>query len=506
MYNSLTIEFLAFFPEFFLSLSSCFFLLVFVYLTSQPILKNNQVIVPIVQKQTQQVAFFILMLTLGLVHNNPYGIGNYFFGTLRLDSATYLGKISILIFSIFILLLFSSYFLNLIILSFEYLLFFLISLLSIIFLVSANDFIILYLSLELQALCFYTLTAFKRDSAFSTESGLKYLIIGSFVSGLMLFGISIIYGFSGTTNYTTLMFLFTVNFSTGYLFSIFVGFFFVLVAFMFKLNGAPFHQWAIDVYEGAPSSTTVFFSIIPKLPLFFALIRLLNTSFGTFYSYWYSVFIFVGLISIIFSLFGSMYQKKLKRFILYSTVGHVGYMLLSLSSGTIIGYQGVFIYLLVYILMIFCFWALFLSFFGSYSQSQIKFIDELWLLVRDNRYVSITLSVIFLSMAGIPPLIGFYVKFYVFSALVEVNSFFCCLFIIFGSALSCFYYLRVIKIIFFGDTKKIPCIFITQGFKTCLDKKSTLLISLLMFTTLFIFIHPNLFYFLTYKTIISSII
>ena len=232
---------------------------------------------------------------------------------------------------------------------------------------------------------------------------------------------------------------------------------------------------------------------------------MLNTCFPFFYIFWNYLFIVIGVSSIVFSIFGSIYQKKLKRFILFSSISHVGYIFLSLGAGSFIGFCSGFIYLFIYLLISVCFWILFSSIKKSLDSEVIilKYIDELRYIVKDNVYAILILSFIILSIAGIPPIIGFYAKFYIFFALVEAKLYACGFFLIFGSAISCFYYLRVLVIIFFSKSKNFYTLPWVPAYRNYINKNVAIILSSLFFISIFLFINPKFFYLLMFKSNLS---
>ena len=224
------------------------------------------------------------------------------------------------------------------------------------FLVSSADFISMYLAIELQSLCFYVIAAIKRNSEFSTEAGLKYFLLGAFSSGLLLFGCSLIYGFTGVTNFSELAKIFTggtqeILLSTSSLPACELGMVFLLVGFLFKIAAAPFHMWSPDVYEGAPTSVTAFFMITPKAALFGVFLRIFLESFYDFFLPWQKILIVSSVTSMIIGSFAALSQTKIKRLLAFSSIGHVGYLLAGFACGTIEGIQALLIYLVVYIVM-----------------------------------------------------------------------------------------------------------------------------------------------------------
>ena len=328
-------------------------------------------------------------------------------------------------------------------------------------LLTANDFITLYLTLELQGLSLYILAGFKRDSAFSTEAALKYFILGALASGLFLFGAAMIYGFTGTTNFivlSKLLIISEVSMNISYI-GILIGMIFIISALLFKIAAAPFHMWSPDVYEGAPTTVTAFFATAPKFALLLTLTHLLMGPFYTFISTWENFIILCSIISMIVGTIGALKQKRIKRLLAYSSIGHVGYMLIALSTGTLEGINNLLLYMIIYLIMSIQMWTIVTSLYTyntynnnqSYKRNsyltQLAYISKLYPLLG----VSITLGLF--SMAGIPPLAGFFPKMNIFYQAINNSLYLLAIIAIFTSAIAAFYYLRIIKIVFFEKIK-----------------------------------------------------
>nr|BBF98328.1 NADH dehydrogenase subunit 2 [Goniomonas avonlea] len=382
--------------------------------------------------------------------------------------AVYL-KLLILIATCIILVLTSQ--LKKVIYSFELVLLILFATLGMLLLVSSYNLLSFYLALELQSFALYILAALRRDSEFSTEAGLKYFILGAFASGFLLFGISLIYGFSGTLHFEELFRLLCLStyevlpgevlfFSSIHSVGLLVGFTFVFVGLLFKLGAVPFHMWLPDVYEGAPLIVTCFFAVVPKIAIFGLCCRLL---FNTFYSLpelplndYFSlvlqpILFFSAFGSILLACFVGLKQKKIKRLIAYSAMGHVGYMLLGVLSGSIAGLSAIFLYLIIYAITSLGLFSLTLStlqFKGITTPNKSKnliFIGDLYLVASSNPLLGITFATILFSMAGIPPLSGFIAKFILFFASFNAGVYFLTSVAILASVISCFFYIRFVK-------------------------------------------------------------
>ena len=395
--------------------------------------------------------------------------------------------------------------------SFEYMVLILISTLSMLFLISAGDFISMYLAIELQSLCFYVMAALKRDSEFSTEAGVKYFLLGAFSSGILLFGCSLIYGFTGVTNFSELATIFTSGgenllplFSS--LRACELGILFILVAFLFKLTAVPFHMWAPDVYEGAPTAVTAFFSIVPKTAILAVFIRLFFSSFYDLLFSWQAVLIFSSLASMLAGALAALSQNKIKRLLAFSSIAHVGYLLVGFCCGTVEGLQALLIYLVVYIVMTTSLFAVILSTLrrevlptsnqSNVSLQRVKYTTDLAMLGKTNPLLAMTLTITMFSIAGIPPLAGFYSKAFLMFAAVSASQYLLALVAVLTSVLSCFYYIRIVKIMYF----QVPtdwCSF------TTISKASSVVLAITFAFLLFFFLYPAPLFLASHKVALS---
>ena len=342
--------------------------------------------------------------------------------------------------------------------------------------ISSYDLIVFYMGLELQSLSLYVLVSFNRDSRRSTEAGLKYFVLSALSSGLLLYGCSLIYGFSNSTNFD----LIAQNidqFNTGSIF----GIVFILVGLAFKVSAVPFHMWAPDVYEGSPTSVTAFFAIVPKVAALTVFIRFLYVPFINLVDQWQMIIIFISLASMILGAVAAIGQTNLKRLMAYSAIGHMGYALAGLATGSNEGIQSTVIYLSIYLLMN-------LGIFSCIFMMKRKDIfyediQDLSGLSKNHPIISVCLLVLLFSLAGIPPLAGFFAKFYVFMAVIKVEMYTLAIIGLITTVISAFYYLRIIKIIYFDDPKEIFEI----------DKNLGLKVSLFLSTIIILiyFIYPS---------------
>ena len=440
------------FPEIFFGMS--ILMLIF-----HGVLLSANKVYPLIQKSIINISILLLFFIFILVFNNTIiDHFSFFNNTIILDPLALYTKQLILLAAMICLLSIVNYLEYQKINSFEYIILILFAIFGLVLLCSSNDLITSYLAIELQSLSFYLLATFKKNSIFSTESGLKYFILGALSSSLFLFGSSLVYGTIGTTNFEDYKDLFFYSYneikffeSTYYLNLLQLGFLFITLSLFFKLALAPFHVWSPDVYEGSLTSSTIFFAIIPKLSLFCLLVRIFQSNFCDFIIYWRYYFVIIALLSIIIGSFAGLEQRKIKSLIAYSSISHMGYALLAYSSGTIEGIQALFCYLIIYMLSGICLWTIFLmiKFKNNFNNKGNKDLSDFILLNKTNTLVSIIFSTVILSLAGFPPLIGFYVKLNIFLTVIESSIYFAAIIGIICSVISTFYYIRLIKVLYF---------------------------------------------------------
>lgn len=560
-------------PEFFFSICIIILLLYCVLLTT----KNPYLLIQeSILKLSQLIVFFTLLLLI----NDKTTIINItsFNNTITSDCLSYLSKIFILLFSLYWIINIKQYLQNYKINNFEYNILFLFAILGVLLLCSSNDLITAYLSIELQSLSFYVMSSFKKNSNFSVDAGLKYFILGSFSSGLFLFGSSLLYGFTGSTNFedfkdlffwfvsdndilteTLDQYLLTKNLDqvqAALLFKLlltentaleeihtvinyednmssnskitfddfvllvefkkllnltdFQDFFllekesnliflqfsilFILISLFFKLAISPFHVWLPDVYEGSPTSSTFFFAVLPKLSVFILLIRLFYYSFFGFFDYWQFIIIVLALFSIIIGSFTAIAQRKLKTLFAFSSIGHMGYVLIAYTTGTFEGINILLLYLLIYMLAGSFIWSVFilLRLKQNYTYKSNKELSEFSLLFKVNKILAFIISFVLFSLAGFPPLIGFLTKASIFFVAIKSYIYYISTIALLCSVISTFYYIRIIKVIFFENK------LVGNLYYPIQNQKSFLLI-FNFYLFIFFFINPNLLYLLTYK-------
>lgn len=329
---------------------------------------------------------------------------------------------------------------------FEYSIVIMLATLGTMLMASANDMLTLYVGLELQSLALYVLAAFNRDNPKSSESGLKYFVLGALSSGILLFGISLVYGVTGMTNFDSI----SAALGNGAVSPVMlVGFVFILAGLAFKISAAPFHMWVPDVYEGAPTSVTAFFAAVPKVAAFALLLRVLFDAFTPIAAQWQPIIMVLAVLSMAVGSFAALKQTNIKRLMAYSSIGHVGYALVGVAAGTQAGIQGVLVYLAIYFIMTLGVFAIILSM--RQEGKQLENISDLAGIGKTQPIIALSLAVLMFSMAGVPPLAGFFGKFYVFMAAIQQGLYGLAITGVVLSAVSAYYYLRLIKIAYFDE-------------------------------------------------------
>jgi NADH-quinone oxidoreductase subunit N len=329
------------------------------------------------------------------------------------------------------------------------------------FLISANDFIIFYFAIELQALVLYTLAALKRYNVFSAESGLKYFILGAFSSGLLLFGVSFFYGFLGITSFYDIKFLLLKWLDGDFNYAFTMSLVFIFSALLFKLAAAPFHIWIPDVYEGAPTAIVLIFALLPKLVIFGFLVRFYILTMQGVGALWYLVFFFSGLLSVLWGTFAALDQVNIKRLYAYSAVVNVGYLLSAFAYGTVDGFVVSINYLVTYLTTTFLVFLVILLFRKVEGAQKIKFFADYQAYLSYNPTTALLVAFVFFSLAGIPPLAGFFIKFFLLRTLFvyEFLSGPTVYIVLITTVVSAFYYIRIVRFAFF-NSKRIPTFFI----------------------------------------------
>jgi NADH-quinone oxidoreductase subunit N len=393
------------------------------------------------------------MLVLNFLNISDFTISNFFYK----DTFISILQLITIFFSIILLLIGYSYMINNRINHFEILILFSFAIFSLFFLVTSTHMANMYLLLELQGITFYILTSFNRRNQYSLESGLKYFILGSFSSILLLFGISILYGFTGLLSFTDI-YLFLKNtdsFISNFNFNLIsIGFIFIIISFLFKFYAAPFHLWIADIYQGAPTVITAFFSVIPFFSIYYLFSKLLIIVFFKLYIIYNPIINLTIIFSLLLGTFGALYQKKIKRLLAYSSITGIGYFLLLFISESPFMLYNIFTYILLYSFSLLSIFSFFLQLFLLKEKKYIEQISLLSGYVNINKYNSLVLLVFFFSIAGIPPFSVFIGKLFLLTALAINKNYFFIFLIIVVTILSCYYYLKLIKIVFFNIGNK----------------------------------------------------
>ena len=386
----------------------------------------------------------IFILSLSLFGKNSTSL---FINSYKIDYLSTFMKGLLYLSGIFVMLSSTRYLILFQIFKIEYPILLLSSILGMSIMISSNDLIVFYMGLELQSLALYVLASFKRENPLSAESGLKYFVLSALSSGLLLYGCSLIYGYAGSTNFDIISS--NIN-SVNY--GLTLGIVFILVGLAFKISAVPFHMWAPDVYQGSPTSVTIFFAILPKIAALTVFIRFLYIPFINLIDQWQVIIIFLSIASMIFGAVAAIGQKNLKRLMAYSSISHMGFALAGLAVGTNEGIQSSITYMSLYVIMN-------LSFFSSLFMLKInkkyyETIDDLSGLSKNHPMLSLAMLVSLFSLAGIPPLAGFFAKFYIFMAVIEQEMYFLAIVGLLSTVVAAFYYLRIIKTIYFDEEKQ----------------------------------------------------
>ena len=574
------------FPELFFGIC-----IIYLFLYGTFTCYNSRFNFPIIQTSMSYLAILVLIMVSFLLVNDGLNELNYisFNSSIACDYLSFASKLIISLSAIIFLLMVQEHILDQKINHFEYILIFLFALLGIFLLCSSNDLIIAYLSIELQSLAFYILAAFRKNSTYSIEAGLKYFVLGAFSSGLFLFGSSLIYGISGSVNFADFKDLFfwgipgstviafqslplldrfdlltnkvrlmgvnqlslsefdcetlltefeyfnqynqldslaktklqdlAVNtdlynelgkyiiepddYQTKKYFYEYEAFdisllkfalTFILISLFFKLAIAPFHSWSPAVYEGSPSSTTFFFVVVPKLAIFVLLLRIFYFGFFGFIDSWRYYVIIGAVSSVIVGCVAGLEQRKLKSLLAYSSISHMGYLLISFSTGSFEGIQMLLNYLIIYMISGLCVWSIFVltRLKNNYSKKQNKDLGDFVLLHKSNNMLALILTISLFSIAGLPPTIGFLVKMSIFLSAIESSMYFAALISILFSVISAFYYIRIIKILYYEPA-------LVGKLYYPITTQKAFVTTLLFYSFFFFFINPTALYLMSYK-------
>jgi NADH-quinone oxidoreductase subunit N len=488
----------SFFPEIFLSLALLFQLVVNSRLVNN--LKNNY---PVITNELYYQILFIL-ICVGLLLYNTEIDGEFANCVFTNDLGIRSLKLVIIVVSILSLRIISESFSLQKLNFFEFFTLFLLSVLSFLLISSCYDLISLYLIIEMQALCFYVLATIKRDSAFSTEAGLKYFISGAFISGFYLLGCSILYGVLGTLNLSNLNLLLyssLSNYNSNLEYFVYFGIILIVSTLLFKIAAAPFHFWSPDVYEGAPMSSTIIFSVLPKISMLFFFLKFLM-SINVFFDSLKEILLVLGVFSTFLGTFFAFSQKRLKRLIIYSSIAQTGFLLSSMGLGSFGGFVSMLFFLFVYVVTSLLVWGHISMFYKFQDQvhslnnvnNSTIFISSLTNLFTYHSLWSLSLTIIFFSIGGIPPFTGFLSKALVLLEMVKLNYILLASLMLLISSVSVYYYIRVIKVLFFepknfDNSQKFQVIFYSKNFDSVY-----LIFVLFLFFLIVTFFYPDMLY------------
>lgn len=468
-------------PEFFLTTILLILLLFGVFYKKS---QNNEKILII--KNLNTIIVYFLLITLILIFNINNCSITIMNSVLIITNFTQFIKIILIFATIICLLIQQKYLIQQKINSYEINILILISLLGLMLLISANNFITLYLAIELQSLSFYILTASQKKSIISIEAALKYFILGSIASGFILFGSSIIYLIFGSLNFSNIfLVLANINYINNIylLISIIYGFIFIIIGILFKIGVAPFHFWLPDVYEGAPNNITAYFAIVPKIAFIGILIRFFFDIFF-FISFFFNFFFYIiTLLSMFIGALSALQQKKIKRLLAYSSISHIGFILIGFTSNILNNIPYILLYIIIYIIMSINLWTSILSL--NINHKPIKYLTDLSNIYNINNLIAIIIILNIFSLAGIPPLAGFFSKLFIFFCGIKTEYFSLIFFAVIISIISSFYYLKIIKIIYFEKISR----------KKYLDKINKIESIILLINSqiiLFLFLFPNI--------------
>ena len=417
---------------------------------------------PILNKSTNWLALQVTVLGLILLLTRELVSLVSWNSFLILDNFSYGAKIILLVFSVSWILLASHYSVQHKLNPFEFWVLVLLVITAMLFVIQSYDLLSIYLTIEFQSLVFYVLASFNRTSEFSTEAGLKYFVLGAFSSALLLFGSSLLYGLTGLTNLNDFSNLFTGFITNNFniTLGVITGVVFIISALLFKISASPFHMWSPDVYEGANIVVTAFFSILPKLAIFSIIFRLLFFAFHDLVNYWSVLILTSALLSLLIGTLGAFSQLKWKRFMAYSSVNHVGFILLALATGSNEGIFSTIVYIIIYMVTITGTFSFIMS-LRQYSYPKIqqsRYLESLSMLSVTNPLLAISMTIFLFSMAGIPPLAGFFSKLFVLVTAIKNNVLGSSILAVIINCVACFYYIRLIKNMYFDRKDHWPVI------------------------------------------------
>lgn len=440
------------------------------------------------------ILFFTFLLTFNIL---SYENRILFQGLIIVDYSTTLIKLFCIFLSAICLIISSDYLNRSRLGCFEFFVLLLMCVFGTMFFVSSLDLFTLFLALEIQGICFYALVSMNRNSGYCAEAGIKYFVLGAFSSGILIFGISMIYGSTGTTNMLSIFHMLrnldvSNLFSDSHLFlgssavlvsqnsKLLLGFFFLFVGFLFKVTAVPFHMWAPDIYEGAPFATVVFISTVPKVAVFFMFCKFVGFYFADLDFMWRYLFVSCGLLSIISGTLLAIRQYKTKRFLAYSSITHMGYILLGLSTGTFEGIKFSMVYVIIYAITLLNMWSLISIMENNYSQKIDSILDFGGIFYK-NKIIGWNLIITLFSLSGLPPFVGFFAKYFILSSMIHSSMYVITLLVIFSSLFSIYYYAKIIKIVIYDSKIKLMTVKEPVSGSIALVSSSSLLLMIIFY-------------------------
>ncbi len=396
------------------------------------------------------IAIAIMGAAALLIFNQGLAVEQMFNGSFVVDPFARFLKLLVLLGSIVTLFMSRTTLKRHGLLTYEFAVLVLYATLGMMMMISAGDLISMYLGLEMQSLALYVIAALRRDSLRSSEAGLKYFVLGALSSGMLLYGSSLVYGYTGSTIFADIATYLQAN--PGQNIGLIFGLVFVLAGLAFKISAVPFHMWTPDVYEGAPTPITAFFAAAPKVAAMALLIRVTIDAFLPVVAQWQQILVFISIASMMWGAFAALGQTNIKRLMAYSSIGHMGFALVGLAAGSAEGTKSVLIYMAIYLVMTLGAFACIMTM--RRGEVAVEEIDELSGLANTNLPMAFFLAMLLFSLAGIPPLAGFFAKFYVFRAAVESGLWPLVILGVIASVIGAVYYLRIIKVMFFDDAKE----------------------------------------------------
>ncbi len=392
-------------------------------------------------------AFVVILLALAAVGVTPSTRVTTFGGAFISDNFARYMKVLVLLGSAAAIALSSDFMERQRFARFEYPILILLSTVGMMMMISANDLISLYLGLELQSLAAYVIAAIHRDDVRSSEAGLKYFVLGALSSGMLLYGASLVYGFTGTVSFPAIAASLQGQAPIGLI----LGIVFLSAGIAFKMSAAPFHMWTPDVYEGAPTPVTAFFASAPKVAAIAVAVRVFVGAFPSVMESWQQIIVFISILSMAIGSFAAIGQTNIKRLMAYSSIGNIGYALIGLAAGTPEGVQGIIIYMATYLAMVLGTFAVIIGM--RRGDQYVETIDDLSGAAQTHPWRSFCLAMMMFSLAGVPPLAGFFAKFYVFSAAIQANLFTLAVIGVVTSVVGAYYYIRIVKVMYFDEPR-----------------------------------------------------